>query len=128
MKHDFNLLLKFLMTSFLAEPGFALAKLGDILLVTPLGLVTVNAEKFALFCEFVVAAAVSVIFSISSISVTEAEYLVRFVEPKPVAVVCSVDDLFTCAVPRSCVLPNLDICKHHPAAGPHYWKNFVFLF
>lgn len=113
------------MTNFFAEPGLEFAKLGDILFVTPLGLVTVNAEKFALFCEFVVAAAVSVIFSISSISVTEAEYLVRFVELKPVAVVCSVDDLFTCAVPRSCVLWNLDICKHPPAAGPHYKKNLI---
>lgn len=47
------------MTSFLAEPGLAIAKLGDILL-TPFGLLTVRAEKLALFWVFDAAVAVSV--------------------------------------------------------------------
>ena len=68
-----RLLLKFLMTSFLAEPGLDMERLGDILL-TPLGFATVRAEKLARFWVLAVAVAVSVIlltiFSSSFISCT----------------------------------------------------------
>lgn len=114
------------MTSFLAVPGFALAKLGEILL-TPFGFPTVKAEKLALFWVSVVAAAVSVMFSISLISVTAtADSLLRFAAPKFNTAAWSAAVLFTCAVARTWVPPSLDICVHHSATGPQHTENTVF--
>lgn len=112
------------MTSFLAVPVFALAKLGEILL-TPFGFPTVNAEKLALFCVSVVAEAVSVMFSIPSIPVTgTADSLLRFAAPTFTSAAWSAAVLFTCVVEaRTWVPPSLDICAHHSVAGPQHSEN-----